>query len=1485
MFSQKPSNPAALASDGYVDLGRVFRDLAEDERLDPSMLAQLDRSELHGAFGWATLLKSERVIILAEAGSGKTRELEAQKKRLELDGKAAFFLPIEALQNETLEGFLAMQPGEAERLMAWLGDESRPAWFFLDAVDELKLKSGKLDFALGKMSKALGAAGGRAHIVLTCRPTDWRPNQDMQTVVSRLPVSQDLEEDQETGDDAFLESILERRSRRLKTTNTHKLRTVVLEPLTDKQIKRFAEAKGVVDGEVLLREIRRRDAWSFARRPLDLSGLVRTWISRKGLGTRLEQHETDVSFSLMDNPERPDKGVISGDMAREGAERLALALALTKTWTIKVPERVLEERTDSGILDSEKVLANWTEEQRQALLRRPVFDVATYGRVRFHHRGIAEYLAAQRLNKLKNVGVPKRRLMRLLFLDRYGEKVAIPSMRPIAAWLSLWDDDVRKELLEREPETMVSHGDAESLPISARIELVRRYVGRYGAGGWRGLDLSVDDLQRLASPELADEIKARWAEPHSNNEVRVFLLKLIWLSGIAECADLALGAAMDIGLPHYTRTIALHALSECERTDLLRRAADDMIANPGNWPGQVMHSVPQDLYPDVITTSELVHFLKMFPESMNSVGGFSWTLANRVDELAPGSEGAVSLRRALADLIWQARKPTATWYSPQSEFGRLAHALAKLCLRELERGGSIDPSLVHDTAIARRFHDEHVVGRKENEALGNFFSPGSPIRSVAHTAELELMSVLAPTEDPREQIYFAHRHGLVPELGPSDWDWLLRHFSNATDQKRRAQLFYALLAILQADMQGARFGSLRGAVTDVPEFVKALDLLNAPPPPPNPAHLKLEKQQKAATKEREKQNRQSAANWLKWRKQVESDPADVFAPAKREGNLWTMVQWLQSRETENTKSRQSSWREVRDMFGNVVGDTFEAAARAYWRDQAPEVWSTKAVEERNQSTVRPRLALMGLSIEAASSPKWAEALRPSEAEIAAAWATTELNGFPEWFDSLAFAQPEGVREALERELEAEFTDIATIQYPQTLSAIQHSLAPATQQVVASLLKRKLLIWPPDSSSEAEVGPSLQNLERVLVVLAATMPADPEVAAYCEQRFKATPSGPLAVAWLRGIFENNFVQGVKTLRNGLDAVDQAERRQHGLLWLTGTFGEHGLGQLPIGVRGDADFLLELTTLAYECIRREDDVHHEGVYTPDLRDDAESARNRILSALVDLPGQESYDALIRLSAEPLFRHMSDRIKKLARERATVDSEPQALSTAEFQAWEQPYGHPPRNPSELFDVVCDRLDDLDYDMRHHSFNVRDQLQALTEESELQPHIARYFYDHARGLFAVTRESEVADNKKPDVVLGTTQAGSATIEIKVGDRWSVTELEAAVKDQLVGQYLRHPNCQVGHLLVTYAGRKRFKHPITKEHIEFSTVISHLQKVAAEIQNQQGGKIRLGVVGLDLRPPLDGAPVPAKRKTTPSRRTSNRSSLPKGTKSSPART
>src|SRR5260370_33907695 len=62
------------------------------------------------------------------------------------------------------------------------------------------------------------------------------------------------------------------------------------------------------------------------------------------------------------------------------------------------------------------------------------------------------------------------------------------------------------------------------------------------------------------------------------------------------------------------------------------------------------------------------------------------------------------------------------------------------------------------------------------------------------------------------------------------------------------------------------------------------------------------------------------------------------------------------------------------------------------------------------------------------------------------------------------------------------------------------------------------------------------------------------------------------------------------------------------------------------------LEKLLRLVYARIRPEADAHHEGSYSPDTRDHAESARNSILGALLNRPGADAYYALRRVADDP-------------------------------------------------------------------------------------------------------------------------------------------------------------------------------------------------------------------------------------------------------------
>lgn len=121
--------------------------------------------------------------------------------------------------------------------------------------------------------------------------------------------------------------------------------------------------------------------------------------------------------------------------------------------------------------------------------------------------------------------------------------------------------------------------------------------------------------------------------------------------------------------------------------------------------------------------------------------------------------------------------------------------------------------------------------------------------------------------------------------------------------------------------------------------------------------------------------------------------------------------------------------------------------------------------------------------------------------------------------------------------------------------------------------------------------------------------------------------------------------------------------------------------------------------------------------------------------------------------------------------------------------------------------------------------------------------------GVYSVIREEEVVDNKKPDIRIAAQEFDCrVTIELKVGDRYSVRELEDALAVQLSGKYLRHKRCTAGYLLVTYGGRKKFTHPETKKTMSFQEIEQHLSAKATSLSRTTNGEKLIKVFGVDLR-------------------------------------
>ena len=102
-----------------------------------------------------------------------------------------------------------------------------------------------------------------------------------------------------------------------------------------------------------------------------------------------------MRVKLQPRDDRPEPAELSIEKAIEGASRLALAMQVTRRMTIR-HSAASDDVEDDAPLRPEIILCDWNLNERKALLERPLFGFASYGRVRFHHRSVSEYLAAER---------------------------------------------------------------------------------------------------------------------------------------------------------------------------------------------------------------------------------------------------------------------------------------------------------------------------------------------------------------------------------------------------------------------------------------------------------------------------------------------------------------------------------------------------------------------------------------------------------------------------------------------------------------------------------------------------------------------------------------------------------------------------------------------------------------------------------------------------------------------------------------------------------------------------------------------------------------------------------------------------------------------------------------------------------------------------------------------------------------------------------
>jgi len=274
--------------DQFIDLNRRFLDVTELEDSEMAAFDSYTRMLLSSEPGldWKGLLLSRIVVILGEAGSGKTWELRYRASALRKEGVFAFFVPLESLVGSQLVE--AFAPEDERSYLEWK-DTSSEATFFLDSVDEAKVRK-QQDFvrALNSFVRGVGHPTlQRVRVVVSSRISEWRSKADGDVLLQRLgDAIQQVKGDAATDD-----------------SSAPDFRIVQLEPLDNERVRKFAEETGLPNPESFIDAIDTHYAWEFARRPIDVADLANYWREDGKLGTLTELIEFDLLNKLKETPE------------------------------------------------------------------------------------------------------------------------------------------------------------------------------------------------------------------------------------------------------------------------------------------------------------------------------------------------------------------------------------------------------------------------------------------------------------------------------------------------------------------------------------------------------------------------------------------------------------------------------------------------------------------------------------------------------------------------------------------------------------------------------------------------------------------------------------------------------------------------------------------------------------------------------------------------------------------------------------------------------------------------------------------------------------------------------------------------------------------------------------------------------------------------------------------------------------------------------
>lgn len=1435
----------------YVDLKRQFIPINKDEKFNPDVLQLLGygtRSQLT----WDDLLKKKRVVLLAEAASGKTDEFLNISRKLIANDELAFFLRIEELAEDGVSDSLDLK--SAQSFEKWL-HSTKKAYFFLDSLDEARLTGKRFESALRKLSKEFSKNLDQATLFVSCRVTDWKGEQDIQLIESYFPDKKnEVSEEKMESEDALLNPIFKKSQqshiaeRTKNSSRQSKITVVRLAPLRDEQKAMLAENLGIENTNEFLDDLWRTGLDTLSERPGDLIELARYWKSKGQFDNRLTMTEFSVGEKLSEaDKSRQDNDLLSLKKSRQGAETLAAGLTFGKSFSLRTTDNGTDPNLSADTLKPDKLLPEWSDAQLGALLRRGIFAPGTYGRVRFHHRTTQEFLTAAWIHRLIREGCPTPTIEKLIFSETYGVKTIAPSLRPIVSWLCALDSKFIEEVIKRDPLVLLQSGDPLCLDIESKKRLLTEYAKKHEAGDIDNDTIEYRELWMFADPQLGSTINEIWKDC-KKYDFRGDLLRLIEAGKINTCSNLCEEVAMDGSAIDQHRAWAIHALKSCESKSRLKNIARWFKVNPNGFSSRLRIEFARDLFPDYIGVDEVIDILRLIkPPKEDFLGNVSHIL----------------------EVIWKNCPIELQWH--------YVVELTNLVFSE--------PYISNDERISERYQfltnyfvpiaidflEKLKHGQPKYELVEFIFATNRSSSDYSNHDQISRLSKLiqgqakvkqalfwrtvketqAISGGIKEIVYFSQLYRPYHELwrwDESDIGWLLSDLSENTKIDEKRILLSTLIRIyssLNKLSEGEKI--LNDLINENPKL--EADLKEQLSPTKFDIETSRYQEQRNKWKKKEYiQAEKEKDSWKKYRETVLAKPEEIYSHAERFNHIHNLSSWLRKKTGCSFSRAVYFWEDLKTPFSPEIASLYNQSMKNHWRVTKPErpEWNNENHIETKHSAL---LASAAIGMEAFEDQSWSSNLSHREVELAAEHGVLTGSSYPDWLDKLLDEYPRLVAPIILKELTRQWVDRED-EVAYLLSHFSNIHTKLSSPLATGFLE-VILNQEPSNSRKLETG------IRILHGILLTKDQKKRLFRTSIKKlflYQSQQENEFAICWLSMLLISDFKKGFNYLEQWIKSQHFKKQQSLAENVFAVIFNRHESGLIGnVMVAAPVEVLKSLVKLAYRHINPNDDPVHEGTYTPSRRDNAQGGRDTILGALIKKKGANAYQAMIDLASSPEIGNSGYRFRQLARRMAERDSETETWIENHIVDFEKNYTSPIITADDLFKVVQCVLGTIKVDLTKADSSSLGVLSLLNniegaDEEKVQAWLSEQLNLRSKAQYHIGRETEVAKNNRPDITISSTSnLFQVAIEVKQADSWTSNELVEALENQLVENYLQPSTRRHGILFLINHGKKKWKAKNTNKIIEFPQLVSNLNVIARGLNRNSSGKVAATVFGIDV--------------------------------------